>query len=208
MEFRYIKPVLYKFTLLWCCTFQGLLSILALHFSQKSAKELTKEMKINFWSTHGIPGKTKLLIQKGVKLSKMIMLSVLLITPLSGVVAFFKQLLPHWSIFEECSWWHCFTFTSSFLIALLGLALPIYTLAFVCLYWSMHINLQLRILTAYFDTIGENIRVFDTCERRESVTYQIELRRRLIVGIKQHVRLVRYLSRMLVKERELVMSKI
>lgn len=149
------------------------------------------EMTNSFWSTDGIPEEIKSQIRKRITLAKIVVIGVNLNTFVAGIIAFAILLLPHWPIFLNCSLWHCTMFCSLTLLAFLGFALIIYALAFAGLYWAMHLTIQLRLLSAYFDAIGDDVLNLDDEEKRDSVLYQTEIRRRLIFGIKQHMRLVR-----------------
>lgn len=148
-------------------------------------------MSNSFWSPDGISEEITSQIRQKVTLAKIVVIGVNVNTLLAGFVALANFLLPHWPIFSNCSVWHCTMLCGFTLMAYQGFILMIYALAFTGLYWSLHLSIQLRLLSAYFDAIGDDILNLYAREKTNSVFYQTEIRRRLIFGIEQHIRLVR-----------------
>lgn len=145
----------------------------------------------NFWSTRGIPKEIEARVLMKAKLAQIVVLFTYLSTLFSGLIAAGGLLMPHWPIFADCKILHCVIYMGLTMGALLGFCLTAYALTFAGFYYAMHINMQLLILSAYFNSIGEGILVDVVDEKRESVLYQTVIRQRLIIGIKQHIELVR-----------------
>lgn len=137
---------------------------------------------------------TQLQIQNKTFWAKITVSFICLNTIVPGHVAAIYLVAPEWPMTANCSYFGCLYFTLATLAGILGICLAIYAHLLTSLYWALHINAQLQILSAYFTAIGEKLRDTDVSNIIQSDSYQIEIRNQLIMGIKQHKQLVRFVK--------------
>lgn len=153
---------------------------------------MTLEMKNHFWAIHGIPNEAKVQIESKIQWAKIILFMLSLNTFAATIIAAANLFMPNWWIVSETDLYWCIIFMAATLLAFLGIVLIIYAHMTAALYWTLHINAQLQILSAYFTTIGDDIQCMNIADIVESLSYQYEITNQLLVAIKHHMELVRY----------------
>lgn len=148
-------------------------------------------MTDHFWSTHGIPKETEEQVHIKIGIAKASVALIYICILVGGIALAPSLASPRWPIFVNCTMWHCIIYAFYSMGAVGGMCLISYAFTFWFWYYAMHINIQLHILSAYFEGIGDNIQLEGLTEKKQSVFYQRVIRKRLLIGIKQHIELMR-----------------
>lgn len=135
----------------------------------------------------GIPEEAKPHIKNKTYAAKIIIIGVYLSTFVAGNIAAVNLLYPEWPILHEYPIILCLLF----MVAFLGYCLTAYAHNLAALYWTLHINVQLQILSAYFTTIGDSVQTVEALDVEWSLQWQSEIRTQLMIGIKHHINMVR-----------------
>lgn len=185
-----------------------MLSLISMAVARGNLTNLSTEMENHFWSTQGISKEAHSQISNKILFAKIIVCCVYLDTIASGTMFAANLLFPNWPIIHNCSVEQCIVFMGLAVLAFTGICCTINAHVFSTYYWTLHVNLQLRILSVYFDTIEDDIiEVMDGSEKWYSVSYQAEIRKRLVIGIKHHAELVRWVCIFLARGWELWQQK-
>lgn len=139
-------------------------------------------MENTFWSIHKIPEKTHSQIEQKVFWLKFLIIVFYVDMALSVPLACLCRWYPHWYFLTNESFWEHALFMFLFITGFVGGDLICYLHIFTSLYFYLNINVQMLILSSYFENITDDVNGVDD---------QTIIRNRLLVGIKQHVRLRR-----------------